>query len=291
MAKTKVYFWLKVDKKFFDNLFIKRLKQTPGGYTMIVIYIRLMLESLEDDCILYYEGYFDNLVQELAIKLDVTEDDINMTMAYFTKCGLIQIDGDGHATLSQAKAMVESETNWAKYKREKRKKVSEPTKLDSVQQFSNTRPTEKDIEIEIEKDIEQRDKRYILEKENILSGKPDYVFPDWLTDSMIEEIKRGHPEKYLVRTPLAYLNHTVGKNYKYLDKNLKPIIARLKEGYTLEEFKHVIDVKTADWKNNPEFSKYLRPETLFGSKFDSYLNQKSKHIRADSEDNFPDLPF
>ena len=118
MAKTKIYFWLKVDKKFFDNLFIKRLKNMPGGYTMTVIYIRLMLESLEDDCILYYEGYFDNLVQELALKLDVSEDDINMTVAYFTKCGLIQIDDDGHATLSQAKAMVESETNWAKYKRE-----------------------------------------------------------------------------------------------------------------------------------------------------------------------------
>ena len=121
MAKTKVYFWLKVDKKFFDNLFIKRLKHMPGGYTMTVIYIRLMLESLEDDCILYYEGYFDNLVQELALKLDVSEDDINMTVVYFTKCGLIQIDDDGHATLSQAKAMVESETNWAKYKRDQRK--------------------------------------------------------------------------------------------------------------------------------------------------------------------------
>lgn len=295
MAKTKVYFWLKVDKKFFDNLFIKRLKQTPGGYTMIVIYIRLMLESLEDDCILYYEGYFDNLVQELALKLDVTEDDINMTMAYFTKCGLIQIDGDGHATLSQAKAMVESETNWAKYKREKRKKVSEPTKLDTVQQLSNTRPTEIEIELEKdldkEKDIELRDKRYILEKENILSGKPDYVFPDWLTEGMIEVIKRGHPEKYQARIPLTYLNHTVGKNYKYLDKNLKPILARLKEGYTLEDFKHVIDVKTADWKNNPEFSKYLRPETLFGSKFDDYLNQKPRQMKNNVEDNFPELPF
>ena len=103
MAKTKIYFWLKVDKKFFDNLFIKRLKNMPGGYTMTVIYIRLMLESLEDDCILYYEGYFDSLVQELALKLDVSEDDINMTVAYFTKCGLIQIDDDGHATLSQQK--------------------------------------------------------------------------------------------------------------------------------------------------------------------------------------------
>ena len=146
MAKTKVYFWLKVDKKFFDNLFIKRLKHMPGGYTMTVIYIRLMLESLEDDCILYYEGYFDNLVQELALKLDVSEDDINMTVAYFTKCGLIQIDDDGHATLSQAKAMVESETNWAKYKREQRKNSQNLPKLENVQKLetvSNSCPTEK----------------------------------------------------------------------------------------------------------------------------------------------------
>ena len=85
MAKTKIYFWLKIDKKFFDNIFIKRLKTVPGGYTMTVIYIRLMLESLESDCILYYEGYFDNLKEELALKLDVSEDDIDMTMAYFTK--------------------------------------------------------------------------------------------------------------------------------------------------------------------------------------------------------------
>ena len=107
MAKTKIYFWLKVDKKFFDNIFIKRLKNTPGGYTMTVIYIRLMLESLESDCILYYEGYFNELTEELALKLDVSEDDIQMTMAYFTKCGLIQVDGDKNAELLQAKAMIE----------------------------------------------------------------------------------------------------------------------------------------------------------------------------------------
>ena len=155
MAKTKIYFWLKVDKKFFDNLFIKRLKNMPGGYTMTVIYIRLMLESLEDDCILYYEGYFDNLVQELALKLDVSEDDINMTVAYFTKCGLIQIDDDGHATLSQAKAMVESETNWAKYKRDQRKNSQDIPKLENVQNkktISNSCPT--DIEIDKESDKE-----------------------------------------------------------------------------------------------------------------------------------------
>ena len=153
MAKTKVYFWLKIDKKFFDNIFIKRLKTVPGGYTMTVIYIRLMLESLESDCILYYEGYFDNLKEELALKLDVSEDDIDMTMAYFTKCGLIQIDEDKNAELPQAKALVESETNWANYKREQRKK----TKLEEVQPsltFSNSCPTEIEKELDIELDIE-----------------------------------------------------------------------------------------------------------------------------------------
>ena len=286
MAKTKIYFWLKVDKKFFDNLFIKRLKNMPGGYTMTVIYIRLMLESLEDDCILYYEGYFDSLVQELALKLDVSEDDINMTVAYFTKCGLIQIDDDGHATLSQAKAMVESETNWAKYKREQRKNSQDLPKLENVQNkktISNSCPTE------IEKENRVNSKSNNLYLDNILSGNPDYNFPTWLEETAIKDLeKTKHKELWI---PIVYLNQVANKRYKFVDKTKRLLLARFKEGYTLEDFKQVIDIKTAEWKDSPEFSKYLRPETLFGSKFDGYLNQKPKTIKGKSEDNFPDLPF
>ncbi|WP_247952596.1 conserved phage C-terminal domain-containing protein [Streptococcus oralis] len=286
MAKTKIYFWLKVDKKFFDNLFIKRLKHMPGGYTMTVIYIRLMLESLEDDCILYYEGYFDSLVQELALKLDVSEDDINMTVAYFTKCGLIQIDDDGHATLSQAKAMVESETNWAKYKREQRKQAQNVARLENVQKSgidSNLCPTEKEIEIRV------NSKSNNLYLDNILSGKPDFTFPTWLEEIARKDLeKTKHKELWI---PIAYLNQVANKRYKFVDKTKRLLLARFKEGYTLEDFKQVIDIKTAEWKDSPEFSKYLRPETLFGSKFDGYLNQKPKTIKGQSQDNFPDLPF
>ena len=286
MAKTKIYFWLKVDKKFFDNLFIKRLKNMPGGYTMTVIYIRLMLESLEDDCILYYEGYFDSLVQELALKLDVSEDDINMTVAYFTKCGLIQIDDDGHATLSQAKAMVESETNWSKYKREQRKQAPNVARLENVQNswtFSNLCPTE------IEKENRVNSKSNNLYLDNILSGNLDFTFPTWLEENARKDLeKTKHKELWI---PIAYLNQVANKRYKFVDKTKRLLLARFKEGYTLEDFKQVIDIKTAEWKDSPEFSKYLRPETLFGSKFDGYLNQKPKTIKGKSEDNFPDLPF
>lgn len=200
MAKTKIYFWLKIDKKFFDNIFIKRLKTVPGGYTMTVIYIRLMLESLESDCILYYEGYFDNLKEELALKLDVSEDDIDMTMAYFTKCGLIQVDEDKNAELPQAKALVESETNWANYKREQRKKA----KLEEVQPsltFSNLCPTEKEIEkeleIEIEEEIEKKTSsaptaeisNYYQKRIGVMDGQQYQILTDYLTlDGMELEV-------------------------------------------------------------------------------------------------------
>lgn len=200
MAKTKIYFWLKIDKKFFDNIFIKRLKTVPGGYTMTVIYIRLMLESLESDCILYYEGYFDNLKEELALKLDVSEDDIDMTMAYFTKCGLIQIDEDKNAELPQAKALVESETNWANYKREQRKKA----KLEEVQPsltISNLCPTEIEKEIEKEKELEEEIEKktssaptaeisnYYQKRIGIMDGQQYQILTDYLTlDGMELEV-------------------------------------------------------------------------------------------------------
>lgn len=198
MAKTKIYFWLKIDKKFFDNIFIKRLKTVPGGYTMTVIYIRLMLESLESDCILYYEGYFDSLKEELALKLDVSEDDIDMTMAYFTKCGLIQIDEDKNAELPQAKALVESETNWANYKREQRKKG----KLEEVQPYltiSNSCPTEieKEIEKELEEEIEKKTSsaptaeisNYYQKRVGVMDGQQYQILTDYLTlDGMELEV-------------------------------------------------------------------------------------------------------
>ena len=72
---------------------------------------------------------------------------------------------------------------------------------------------------------------------------------------------------------INYLNYKINSNYKTNSKNTKShISARLKEGYTFEDFKKVIDIKYADW-HNTEYEKFLRPDTLFGTKFENYLNQ------------------
>lgn len=72
-----------------------------------------------------------------------------------------------------------------------------------------------------------------------------------------------------------FLNLKANTSYKTNTKKTKELInARIKEGYTLDDFKNVINKKIKSWGNDPKMSRYLRPETLFGNKFESYLNEK-----------------
>ena len=74
-----------------------------------------------------------------------------------------------------------------------------------------------------------------------------------------------------------YLNEKAGKQYRASsNETYRPIFARLKEGYKIEDFKKVIDIKCSEWLNDEKMNVYLRPQTLFGSKFQSYLNQKTE---------------
>lgn len=76
---------------------------------------------------------------------------------------------------------------------------------------------------------------------------------------------------------VEYLNMRTGSKYRAkTPATVKLIGARLKEGYTLEDFKTVIDNKVSDWLKDSKMSEYLRPQTLFGNKFEAYLNQKPK---------------
>lgn len=81
----------------------------------------------------------------------------------------------------------------------------------------------------------------------------------------------------LIKDIVAYLNEKTGKSYKHGSRKTKDmIVARINEGFALEDFKKVIDVKTDEWCLDEKMSKYLRPETLFSNKFEGYLNQTPK---------------
>ena len=71
---------------------------------------------------------------------------------------------------------------------------------------------------------------------------------------------------------ISYLNLKAKKNFKFdTASHHKFIKARLKEGYTLEDFKKVVDIMSTKWVGT-EYEQYLQPQTLFGNKMDNYLN-------------------
>ncbi|MBF9278010.1 conserved phage C-terminal domain-containing protein [Staphylococcus epidermidis] len=87
-------------------------------------------------------------------------------------------------------------------------------------------------------------------------------------------ILSGNPTAYPYKDVIDYLNQKTGKNYKSTTKKNQTVIrARTDEGFSLDDFKRVIDNKVAEWKGT-NMEKYLRPETLFGTKFEGYLNQE-----------------
>lgn len=79
---------------------------------------------------------------------------------------------------------------------------------------------------------------------------------------------------------INYLNQKTGAHYRDNSKATQRLIkARWNEGFKPEDFKKVIDVKTYEWLNDANMCKYLRPETLFGTKFEGYLNEQRPHKR------------
>ena len=79
--------------------------------------------------------------------------------------------------------------------------------------------------------------------------------------------------KKMIEATINYLNKKTGKNYKPTTPNtIKHLQARINEGYNDWDFMDVIDTKCKEWLGT-DMEKYLRPETLFGSKFENYFNQ------------------
>jgi len=84
-----------------------------------------------------------------------------------------------------------------------------------------------------------------------------------------------------VKEIIGFLNSQSGKNFSTKTKaTISHINARLAEGRTIDDFKKVITIKCAKWMGDPKMQDFIRPETLFGSKFEAYLNEHM-NVKAD----------
>ncbi|EMJ9049969.1 TPA: conserved phage C-terminal domain-containing protein [Clostridioides difficile] len=102
--------------------------------------------------------------------------------------------------------------------------------------------------------------------------------------SSAEQKEEKTKDKEIYKRIVDYLNKTADKSFKSTTKKTISLIdARLKEGFTEEEFYKVIDNKVLNWLDDDKMNAYLRPETLFGNKFESYLNETPKKALKGNE--------
>lgn len=89
--------------------------------------------------------------------------------------------------------------------------------------------------------------------------------------NIVEKNSNSRPQ-VPVKTIIDHLNTKTGRSYRQNTRKTQSLIkARFREGFTLDDFLTVIDKKVDDWLSKHDMSQYLRPETLFGPKFESYL--------------------
>ena len=103
------------------------------------------------------------------------------------------------------------------------------------------------------------------DNENENDNENEVSYHDTYNDSFKEQLSQI----------ISYLNEKTGSMYKTTTKKTQSCVkARLAEGFTVDDFKTVIDKKCAEWIGDEKMEKFLRPETLFGTKFEGYLNAK-----------------
>lgn len=256
MSEQKRYYWIKLKTDFFNQETIDFLLSQENGCQYIVLYQMLCLNTANNN------GEMATRIGEMIVPYDInkivrdtkyfTFDTVAVALELFKKLGLIYQEEGEVLKISNFEEMVGSESVWAEKKRLYREKQNKQLELSEGQKKDNVRQEIRDKRLDI------RDKILDIDKELEIIPTETHL-----------------PYKEIV----DYLNNLAGTNYRASSKKTQQLIkARINEGYTIEDFKVVIDKKTREWINDNKMKAYLRPETLFGTKFEGYLNQPVKEL-------------
>ena len=162
--KNKRYFWIQLTQDFFKSKEMKLLRKIAGGDTHTIIYLKMMLISLEDGGRIYYDGLADNLAEELSLVIDENIEDIKITLIFLESKGLLTKKSDRDYFLEQVPEMVGSETASARRVRKFREnKLALQCNTDKTKRNGDI-DEEIDIDKEIDIDLDKNPIEIIVEE-------------------------------------------------------------------------------------------------------------------------------
>ena len=165
VVKNKRYYWIQLAQDFFKSKEMKLLRKIAGGDTHTIIYLKMMLISLEDGGHIYYDGLADNLAEEIALVIDENVEDIKITLIFLESKGLLTRINDRDYFLEQVPEMVGSET--ASTRRSRKHRELRELHCNTIATTCNGDidiDIEKDIDTEIEKDVDENPVALIVEE-------------------------------------------------------------------------------------------------------------------------------
>lgn len=122
MAQEKRYWWLKLPEDFFNQIEIKLLRKIAGGDTYTIIYQKMLLLSLKNGGLLYFEGFADKFAEEISLTIDEKLENVEVTLSFLQSKNLIVELDKMTFEMQKAKIMTGSETSGAERTRRYREK-------------------------------------------------------------------------------------------------------------------------------------------------------------------------
>lgn len=255
--------WVKLSTQMFDDEKIKLIEQMPESDTLLIIWVKLLAQAGKTNAsgFIYLSENVPYTDEMLAHIFGRPLGIVRMALDTFRKFGMIEINEKNYISIC----------NWEKHqnldalekiREQNRKRVSKHRDKQRALQLSKpcnvtdnitvTQSNAIDIDKELDKDKELKD---------ILSGNPT-------DDPKTQESEI--PFKLIV----DLLNKVTGKSFRHSSAATQRLIkARWNDGFRFEDFKTVILTKTHQWLKDDKMNKYLQPTTLFGTKFEGYLNE------------------
>lgn len=235
MADVK---WIKIVTDVFDDEKILMIETMPECDTVIVIWFKLLcLAGKQNNGGVFQMGQIPYTDEMFAAIFRRPINTVRLALNTFERFGMIEIIRD-----------TVTIPNWGKHQS---LDAYEKKKIRDRERIARKRAEQKAL-VEMSPD-----------------KSPDVAFLE--EDKEKEEDKEREIYIYVI----SYLNEKAGTEFKHTTAKTRTAIhARLSEGFTVDNFKTVIDKKCAEWLGDEKMEKYLRPETLFGTKFEGYLNAK-----------------
>ncbi|WP_142155681.1 phage replisome organizer N-terminal domain-containing protein [Bacillus sp. FSL K6-0994] len=255
--------WVKLSTQMFDDEKIKLIEQMPESDTLLIIWVKLLAQAGKTNAsgFIYLSENVPYTDEMLAHIFGRPLGIVRMALDTFRKFGMIEINEQNYISICNwekhqnldALEKIREQNRLRKQKQRKKQSLPQPKNNMSRDVTINVTPSHAtDIDKELDKDKELKD---------ILSSNP--------TDDP-ETQESEIPFKLIV----DLLNKVTGKSFRHSSAATQRLIkARWNDGFRFEDFKTVILTKTHQWLKDDKMNKYLQPSTLFGTKFEGYLNE------------------